>query len=84
MTPQWRDRINLFSYAVKRRHIPKLRALGPVVYFPMGWALITWSAFGWNKRAWAASVGAYVLLDTLIDVLGEFIKSKRLALSRDK
>lgn len=86
MSAAWLDRVNSWVYNAKRQRIPKatawLRATIPGAYLPGGWGLITWSAWGWNRRAWAASIGVLLLLNVSMRLLAVYIESKRRALSR--
>lgn len=43
----------------------------------LAWGLITWSAFLWKPRAWAASVGLYLLVEALSPVIAEWFAAKR-------
>lgn len=53
-------------------------------YIIIAWGLITWSAFQWNTRAWAASIGLYLIVDALLPVFEAAMRAKRDALQRNR
>ncbi len=81
-------RVHMFRMALGRwwrQHArPQLRKSGAWLVakrsdflFAIGWGLITWAAFEFNKKAWAGSVGAYFFTLVIIEFASSYYASKR-------
>jgi hypothetical protein len=71
------------GHANTRRMVRKVgaslaRAL-PSLLLPSGWAFLTWSMFLWSPRAWAASVGLFLVLSGLAPVVATYLAAKAAA-----
>jgi hypothetical protein len=80
MSYAWLDRVNSWYNTTKRRRIPAtiawLRATAPEISLQAGWGLITLSAFGWNLRAWEASIGIYLIVSVLVRIYSVYYARK--------
>lgn len=82
------DSLNLWYRSEVRRRILKVWARIVTVRATMSlvaaWCLITWSAFGFRPRAWAASIGVLLLLETFSKILTAYYTAKMNAARKEQ
>lgn len=44
--------------------------------FAVAWGLVTWAVVGWAPRGWAISIGAYIAVYQLLQVIATSLTKK--------